>query len=75
MTIERTEFEPDEAKDRSDIRFDPVLYEKNNDDQHHTAMSEKGKGKKALKGEQAQEREQPTQQECSLSLKTAVPKN
>lgn len=27
-TIEHPEFEADEAKDRKDIRFDPVLYEK-----------------------------------------------
>uniref|UniRef100_A0A9J2PSS4 BHLH domain-containing protein n=1 Tax=Ascaris lumbricoides TaxID=6252 RepID=A0A9J2PSS4_ASCLU len=77
-TIEHPEFEADEAKDRKDIRFDPVLYEKrekfkNFDDQHRAITPGKGElptMKKVFKRDQSEEKEQSTQRE--YSLKTAI---
>uniref|UniRef100_A0A914ZTB4 Uncharacterized protein n=2 Tax=Parascaris univalens TaxID=6257 RepID=A0A914ZTB4_PARUN len=72
-TIEHPEFEADEAKDKKDIRFDPVLYEKNPNDQQRAITPEKGKlttMKTAFKSNQSAEKEQSTQRE--YSLKTAI---
>ncbi|VDK19958.1 unnamed protein product [Anisakis simplex] len=72
-TIEHPEFEPDEAKDRNDIRFDPVLYLLSADGEPHHLAAEKGlmPTTKVNKAGDIQEKEETTQPECSSSTRTA----